>query len=663
MMAGKKIEKNMAGTGIGRDDPNKTDSEKSETEKFKLMPLKFFRTDIHADKAQAVTNKIGSNVSRFFRKVKFKFASLLKKGGENNEQPLLPYHFHPLKEGSGKKGLKDILPRKPRRLIIFESTGMTLYAAIARRGVLSKPVMGDIVSTIDADPSSAVARVLELLKERTKLPKNCVFITQFALSDIIALPVDPKKKKPAKQMTNMVKWELEELFLSQTEFVDMGSLLQDAGFISMEERKKAELSGRQGDTSVFNAIVDDQAFSSVQTLLEIVSDLSDDLITGCAPFEPTGEETGSFMWMGAGVDNTIRQLWNKAFSKNKLTCAYYFPRLGAANSMIDPPSEGWLFLDVCQDRFALFDCYGQRIEAVSIKTLKHGNVDTGFLKEVVERSIRPGTTHVFISFPPFFKPVFEEFIEFFESKKITVRLAAEGMSEDQEAFSGVYASMAGTAASFFNSGLGVTGLVKIDANDPPPPVWKSSNFWVACLFIIVLCVIAGSETYLNKRADEMEWALELAEMEYKKKLNIKRSLESNFKEAETIQLKYERKANALLEAKHLKDLLERVIIARRNEVPDILEVIGNTITDSIMILGISEEDRRTTIAIQTWSLESSDAQRFAKDVSAALKKWKYHVADTRVTKSSFSGIDGYYADIKLVRRHTSDPAPNGKRKK
>ena len=667
MMIGKKAQKNMAETspdtsGLKKSNPGESDQEVSKPVAEESLP----ETTL-ADQAPADMAKKKARAFRFPGREKFKqifpLKFPLKKDGPAIEKPAGSYEFYPLKEGTAKKGLLERLPKKPGNLIVFESTGMTLYAAIARRGVLSKPEMGKIVRAVDPDPAVVVAKALELLKEQAgKLPKICVFITPFALADIISLPVDPKKKTPAKQMLNMVKYELEELFLSQTEFVDMGSLLQDSGCISMEERKRAEESGRPGDASVFEAIAGKEDLAKAHTLLDSVSELSDDLVTGWAPFGATGEESGSFMWMGAGIDNTIRQMWNRAFAQNKLSCAWYFPRLGVANAMIEPPSEGWLFLDVCQDRFALFDGYGKRIESVSMKPLKHGTVDIALLTEVVERSIRPGTSHIFISFPPFFNQVFEGFMEFFESKNIKVRLAAQGMPGAYKDFSGVYPSMAGACASFFNAGLGVTGLVKIDAGDPPPPVWKSANFWVASLLIVVLCVIVGSETYLNKRANEMEWALELAEMEFKKKMKMKRDLESNFREAEAVRLEYEKKTGTLEEAKRLKDLLENVIMARRNEVPDILEAIGSTVTDEILIIGISEENRRTTLVIQTWSLESSDAQGFAKNLGAALKKWEFHVADTRVTESSFSGIDGYYAEIKIVRKSSGAPEPKGGKK-
>ena len=131
MMIGKKAQKNMAETspdtsGLKKSNPGKSDQEVSKPVAEESLP----ETTL-ADQAPADMAKKKARAFRFPGREKFKqifpLKFPLKKDGPAIEKPAGSYEFYPLKEGTAKKGLLERLPKKPGNLIVFESTGMTLY--------------------------------------------------------------------------------------------------------------------------------------------------------------------------------------------------------------------------------------------------------------------------------------------------------------------------------------------------------------------------------------------------------------------------------------------------------------------------------------------------------------------------------------------------------
>ena len=146
-------------------------------------------------------------------------------------------------------GIDSIKLKRPGRVLVFETTGFELYGRIATAGLTPKYKLGDPVVSRAADFSKAVKEVKDQLKTQTRiLPKTAVLTTPCASGDLLSLPVDPKKPRPRLQMAEMVRWELEELFVKLGDIWSLGAMLQGRGYITRDQRLevKAARSGGPG---------------------------------------------------------------------------------------------------------------------------------------------------------------------------------------------------------------------------------------------------------------------------------------------------------------------------------------------------------------------------------------------------------------------------------
>nr|WP_319393866.1 hypothetical protein [uncultured Desulfobacter sp.] len=570
--------------------------------------------------------------------------------------------------------------KRPGKVIVFETTGFKLYARVARAGIMGAYKIGEPVVSTAADFSKAVKEVKDQLKAQNKiLPKKAVLITPNAAGDLLSLPVDPKKPRPRPQMAEMVRWELEELFLKLGDMWSLGAVLQGCGIITWRQRLSVEQatafeSGPASTANNYDQYASAEQIGQCLEIQEILMGMDEELVPGWTP-QTKGD--APFIWYGAGIGQGIRERWTEAFKKNDLFLTFIYPRLGAALPMADLPGgdgHGWLFLDICQEQAGLFQGVHEQLESFSSFPTQSGLADPAQVAGSVVRFIHPGTTHIFILCEPdLFDPIAREIEQSLGRSDIRIKPV---WSEAQDAETVLpepdtrtdHETASAQARVPMTAALSMEGVarhalkrctaqrqVRIEAQDPKPPVWKNKALLPWAVIFLIAAGIGANSVYMKKQTEQKQWELELLDIEYDRRIKIKKEAQSTSNEASRLMRELDGVEAQIKEQQRLKVILDQVIRYRQHLVPDFLTAIGSAVTDQVMIDLVEEDTDRQGFYMEAWALNDTDGQLFGKNLNEVLVPLKYKVADLQSTAGKGGGLDldGYNLKIKI--RSTTPP--------
>ncbi|WDP92772.1 MAG: hypothetical protein HUN04_24845 [Desulfobacter sp.] len=557
------------------------------------------------------------------------------------------------------------LPKRPGRILVFETTGSALYGAVAACGLGPDCKMGAVAVSTAPEMGDAVAEVVAGLKQgkKKRLPKTAVLITPSAASDLLSLPVNPKKPRPRPQMAEMVRWELEEVFFRQGELWSLGSLLQGAGHITAEQRREAEASADGTGPDVYGGLAAKEQVAQCLQAQEILAEMDDDLATGwCAQ---GGEGDGRFAWLAAGIGDGIRSRWQEAFKQNKIFLSWIYPQLGTVLPLVSgrqPGGGGWVLVHVRQEQAGLVRVEDGHIQAFTVKPGQGGAFDPQNLAQEVLRCLTPKTGHVFFAMDPELEaPVSEAFYRGLEGREVGLAMvAASGDMDTETCHFAIRSSMEGAARHALGRTPAGT-LVRIEAQEPKPPLWKDKDFWPWALLVLLLAGLGGYDGYIRAQGDKYAWDLDLCEIELQNGKKMKQQAMSTISRANKLEETLAEKEKELAEQKRLQEILDTVIRYRQDLVPGMMEAIGNAVTDGVVLDKFMENEDRSGFYLEAWALKDTEGQEFGTKLNQALADWKYKVGDIKLTQGPGPiGLSGYILAIHIVRSRAGAGAKGGK---
>jgi len=563
-----------------------------------------------------------------------------------------------------KKGLKITIPG---RLLVFESTGFALYGALAGRGLRSEFAVSEPVVSTAPDFVVAVGEVLALLRRKAgkRLPKKAVLVTPSAAAQLLHLPVDPEKPRTHAQMSEMVRWELEEFFVHQNDIWSQGSLLLGRGYISAQQRREAE--GGEGATprprsaaGVYSGIVAREQLDECLDLLEKLTAADDDLVTGWSS-QAGKEEEGPFTWWGAGIGGEVRARWADAFYRHGLSLAWIYPQLGTAVSHLASETGGWMLVEVRQEQFGLFQGRGGLLTSLALKRCPFGLADPAMVAEAAHGTLLPDTEKVFLSAP---------------TALAAPILAALGLRLDREAATLTGAgnpaggicppqallSLQGAA----RHALGLCPphvLVRIQAQTPPPPLWKNRATYPWLGIGILLVAIIGNEWYLSFRTEKNTRELFREIGREKHQTQLRNEAQKTHNEAQRLQKELKEKEDELKEQERLRNILDNVIRYRQDLVPGILQALGQAVNDEVVLDLVEERDDGQGFYLEGWAIKDTAGQLFVSRLNETLAPWRYKVGEIQLVRGKGRlKIDGSVLKIWLVKTAEETAGQTGGRR-
>lgn len=553
--------------------------------------------------------------------------------------------------GKGVGALAGLRLHRPGRLLVFETTGTMLYGVVASCSLTGVFSIGQPVASRAVDFRGAIGEVLDGLRRAHKgrLPRQAVLITPSAASKLLFLPVDPRKQGKA-QMGELVRYDLEELLMQQNEIWSLGGLLMGRGYLSPEQRRAMEDSadrrGRPG-AGAYKGSVSDEQLQECQDLQAQLGADNEDLFIGHVP-QRADEEAEIFPWWGVGVGVGIRGRWAAAFAKHHIFLAWIYPQAGAAIPLLDQETRNWLLVDVRQEQFGLFQGRGGALNALALHPCHAGQADPEAVAVAVETMLQQVTATIVLSAPAERQEsLLAELGRRFQQQVLV--LPAEAPAEGSDCPGELYASLQGVARHAVGLSPAAT-LVRVAAQLPAPPLWRRKGLYPWVAIVLLLLAITANEWSMRSRARQNEWALELADIEYNKGLQLKQQAQTMASEAKRLQDVLAAKEKELQERERLRDTLNNVIRYRQDLVPGVLQAIGQSMNDGVVLDTLEEKDDRSGFYLEGWAVKDADGQLFANRLNEHLAAWGYRVGNVQLAQGPGRlGTAGFVMKVWLVK--------------
>jgi len=542
-------------------------------------------------------------------------------------------------------------------LLVFESsTGFVLYGAlfhVSRTGDLERVADGE---SRKADFSAAIADVLAQIKvklpPKQKLPRKTVLLTPSAVCSRIMLPVSPEKPKPADQMRELVRWEIEEFFVRQNNIWLIGGLLMGRGYINVEQRQ--EVSACAAEVR-FGATACEYGYCTreeVEESLALQSKLllfDDDLTVGWAEkFQSKDGEgkTGMFPWSGIGLGDTIRDRWLNAFLENDLGLHWIYPQLGPSVALIPDEETHWLLVDIRQEQFVVMTGKSDTVSMMQVNFLRDGMIDADGIAEICRKIMGSEERRVYLNVPePFYENLSAGMAERLMCEVLQLSLSQPAVTPGGIP-NHVMNSMAGAALHELGEYSG-DGVIRISAKPQRPPVWKRRDMYLPAALVLLGVLVLFVEASNWYRVWQYEAEYTDIEPAYREMLKRKNELKSVAADMETLLAEFNQKKTELARLQPLL-LNRRSIEMYGGTIKALLPEIAGAVSNTVLLDKIAGKREDMSFELVGFSLTENGFVGFVSSLNQIMNTFNYHVADaTRERSMGAAGIAGYSYTIRL----------------
>ena len=558
----------------------------------------------------------------------------------------------------------------PQRVLVFETTASALRGAVATRGWDGILQISAVASSSLVPPQEAVGAVLEQLAEAQsqRLPSQAILISPVAAAQLLEIPVDPKNKKLLPQVQEMVRWDLEELFVHQADLWSIGALMQARGYASADQRQTldaqsdANRSGGAALNRYRDAFARDQVDECLMLQDQFVA-MDGELRTGLSPQKREAED-GSFLWYCGGANESLVAPWSHAMAHFSIHCAWVYPSLGFGFGLLpfdgvakpekksryatEPDAvDGCLLVEVQSEQFALFVGVDGRLERMQSFPFRGGEFRMEQVADEVAKWNRPDLHTLYIDASEEHEL---ELRKIFEQEGLAPVVALATLAE----FKSVPLRMEAVARHALKASP-ASRLVRIQAQAPKPPLWKSKTFMPWAIMGALVVGVIACETTLQVRKQHAKKALFDAEINYEVRLRMKSDAAKTQSEVNALQKQLDEKDAELHEMIRQRQVLETIIHYRQKLVPGVLRAVAQSIPEGVVLSEFREQSDRSGFLLLGWALRSAEAERFGSQLNHVLTEWNYKVADVKMSRSKGQqGLDGYSVQIKVIQTEELD---------
>jgi len=560
------------------------------------------------------------------------------------------------------------LPFLARRapLIVIHHDGFSVQLAWVGPAARGHTVLASARSDI-IDTGDALAEALERLRRalRGRVPRRAVLVTATAFAALVRLPVAPDRPRPAAQMAELVRWDLEPLFAQQAQRWSLGALLMGRGHLDAEARSEAarllhehEASSAARMTVRFGEAVEQlghaerAAVESCLALQERLVRVDDELVCACVPqagtdTAPAQDGTGGGLWLACGMARSQRDEWLRACQHHGLTLSAIHPSLGTGfGALKHERGRDTLYVDVEQEGYALVRGRADALAAYRVERVADGTLEDAALVDACREELASSVGPVVVNAAP----------------ALAARLQAllgQALRRDvvQAAPPGAYAGAEALAPAAVPA---VQAAARTGRGHTPGPVahlgvpaartkpWRRRELLPHAVAAVLLLFLAGTEIYLRIATWRSEARLSALDREYEERLELKTLAESTLADTRALE-------QQIAQTQTQIDAFERAIarmeglIARRREVQAVLETLEETIDDEVLISFVEQDARTEALSIGGWALSSTAAQLFISRLARAVRPIGLEVQNSRVVAGEGRlGAPGYELSARIV---------------
>jgi hypothetical protein len=512
------------------------------------------------------------------------------------------------------------MARAPR--LVLEWNGLRLRGAVAsvdRGGALRVSAYAE---SVEIDPADALRTVLAALRRQGSTPTRCLLLTGEATAALVRLPLPPGKARPAHQMAELVRWELEPYFAQRAAAHQLGSILagrghldreQVAGVVAAQQERRRQPGGRDAAAARFGAVARDLGYVTQEQLNEalgvqsrLVLETGDYTCGWSAQRGVEQDPAGGSPWLAAGMPRERRRFWCDLLGSVDLQIGCIYPLVGASIAAVGGGEDaGHNVLEIDWDLAACAFLENGAIGSLQALPLAEDESVLDLCAEMIEAA-KPAP--VLVSGDGAHAPSVVDALR--DRSATPVELLeppVEGVPPDAPPPHAL-ARMAG-ALRHASGRAPAAAAVRIPVRDARPPIRTRPAFWWAATAAALVLAVAAGELLLASRLRRARAELEkvrgpLAAVEDARDVEQSRA-------AEAARLRKELEA-ARARSAVLAGSLECLgpdLDRRSAFLPLLLDAMARSVSPDVVLQRLAE-GRPGEVRVEGWALSERAVQLF-----------------------------------------------------
>lgn len=525
----------------------------------------------------------------------------------------------------------------PWLLLAWDITGMSARL-VPRLTDADKPLA--TAHSSEATFPAALAEVVERLgAEGHKLPKKVAVAARAMRPAVLDLPVNPEKPRPAAQMRELLRGELEPVLAEFAGLWTMGALLHTRKHLSAADRDRVVVEEavrrenrraplRYGETALELALIDRATLNECLELQESLQLLDSEIVSAWTGWVAHGERH----WLGGALNATFYQQWKASLSRHGLQLDTLLP-LAWLSSEAVPGDEN----AEAREQAITLELHSE--EVVAVRRLQ-GRVVGARTDGRMERPLQAD----------WLLRLVEDWLNEARASLTLVCLmpddedAAARVAGDLELTTGHAVRVVGAvdcAQSTWRALARETAttselrLPRLALRDLRGKPWKNpDNLRVAALALVILA-LAGVEATQRYRMHSLQSTMaERAKAENDTKQRTQMVLKISG-EMQAVAKDLEKARNELQPLINTQTRLEAIALMRQY-LPDLIGMLAESVGEDAVLDKISSSrysQDATSIQVEAWSTTYTGAQAFVNRVAARTQHLNYGVSQTEINES------------------------------
>lgn len=491
--------------------------------------------------------------------------------------------------------------------------------------------------------AAALAAVLADLRARTALPRRTVVAARNAVAAVLDLPVDPERPRAPREMTELVRGEIEPALAQLNGTWTIGAILAARGHVDAAARaaivgEMAAARARRGAALLrFGETAERLGLATraqVDEALSVQQHLhAQDTAPACAWLGVAGPDKP--IWLAAAVARDARAEWRAALADERLQLAAVASPTWLASQPSAPAAGRGLALELHPEEIVLVVREdGRVIESVAESRLER-ELDAPWLAGLLARTGPPPAIEL-VNLDVALDDALDDLArDLAAAARVEVRVRSASARTRERMLAALAAATAPAPRielTFKAAAKRVRPLPCVPASDPPGPPWKHPRFpriaAVAAVLLVLLGYAAQQGIALARARAEFA-ARESAERQQSAAGAREASLRASQQQARReLQDAREKLARLHNEA----DRLGRISSLRR-DLPALLGALARAVGDDVVLDAIhhSKVDADTArIQVVGWSPGYAAAQAFASRAQGEVAPLGFAVTQSEV---------------------------------
>jgi hypothetical protein len=497
------------------------------------------------------------------------------------------------------------------------------------------------------EPAQAVREILEALTRKgADVPRQACLASPQVAPAFLDIGVDPAHPRPAKEMNELVRWDMEaELATSAAAWTVTGILILRGDLASSQTADllaEAALDGLQGanavnrraaEIAVERGILSADALAAANSqVVRLAAGDEETLCAWTAPDKKSGSNAG---WFCTSIGASSREEWRAAFAEAGHQLTWIYPIVGAA-SLARLPAAGTA-------RELVLEVHPSQLAAISLRNGRIVNLQVVSLRANEAKEVAAGLIAKAAAFHP---------------DRVAV-LGPEGPAASiQQALATSWSTSVDQAEPLAGLGAHALGLTdagampRIAASDPPPPLWRNPDAVRIGAFCLVLLALAGVELMMRWRISAAQYRLTQIERQADETAQRNRQIQQQVNEARDKQAEKDAASAELNQVQADLRVIRDVLAVREKMIPGLVVALQRSVNDDVFLNSVTETGLTAgTFELRGWGMTDTAIHLFTTRLEREIAPFELRMSGGEEMRRGRDrlDVDGYLFSVRLAR--------------